>query len=59
MRSGELVADRIGRTETDYNGAETEREIPFMKGRTVFNAEQCDSLPTHYHARAKSPDAAP
>jgi len=24
------------RTETDANGEETEREIPFMKGYTVF-----------------------
>jgi antirestriction protein ArdC len=27
------------------HGAATEREIPFMKGCTMFNAEQCDGLP--------------
>jgi len=44
---GELVvyADRIRRTETDDKGEETEREIPFLKGYTVFNAEQCEGLP--------------
>ena len=47
---GELVvyADRIRRTETDNKGEETEREIPFLKGYTVFNAEQCEGLPAHY-----------
>lgn len=45
--TGELVvyANRITRTETDDKGDETEREIPFLKGYTVFNAEQCDGLP--------------
>jgi antirestriction protein ArdC len=37
---GELVvyANRITRTETDEKGAEQIREIPFLKGYTVFNA---------------------
>jgi antirestriction protein ArdC len=54
---GELVvyADRITRTETDAKGVETEREIPFLKGYTVFNAEQCEGLPVHYYARAEAP----
>jgi len=54
---GELVvyADRITRTETDAKGEETEREIPFMKGYTVFNAEQCDGLPAHYYAKPEAP----
>ncbi len=51
---GELVvfASRINRTETDNNGDETEREIPFLKGYTVFNAEQIDNLPPHFTAPA-------
>ena len=55
--TGELVvyADRITRTETDENGAETERSIPFMKGYTVFNAEQCEALPAHFTANAEAP----
>ena len=54
---GELVvyADRITRTETDAKGDETEREIPFMKGYTVFNAEQCEGLPAQYYARPEAP----
>jgi antirestriction protein ArdC len=53
--AGELVvyADRITRTETDAKGEETEREITFMKGYTVFNAGQCDDLPAHYYAKAE------
>ena len=54
---GELVvyADRITRTETDTKGEEQTREIPFMKGYTVFNAEQCEGLPAHYYARPEAP----
>jgi antirestriction protein ArdC len=54
---GELVvyADRITRTETDAKGQECEREIPFLKGYTVFNAEQCEGLPAHYYARSEAP----
>jgi antirestriction protein ArdC len=53
--SGELVvyADRITRTETNDKGEELMREIPFMKGYTVFNAEQCEGLPAHFTARAE------
>lgn len=55
--TGELVvyADRISRTETNDKGEECEREIPFLKGYTVFNAEQCEGLPAHYSARVESP----
>jgi antirestriction protein ArdC len=54
---GELVvyADRITRTQTDAKGEETEREILFMKGYTVFNAGQCDGLPAHYYTRPEAP----
>lgn len=47
---GELVvyASRITRTETGKQGDETEREIPFLKGYTVFNAAQIDNLPPHF-----------
>jgi antirestriction protein ArdC len=55
--AGELVvyANSITRTETDAKGEETEREIPHMKGYTVFNAAQCDGLPAHYTAKAEPP----
>jgi antirestriction protein ArdC len=45
----------LPRTETDAKGEETEREIPYMKGYTVFNAEQCDALAAHYYAKAEPP----
>src|SRR5271168_5519826 len=53
--TGELVvyADRITRTETNDAGEETERAIPFLKGYTVFNAEQCEDLPAQYTAKAE------
>lgn len=54
---GELVvfADRFTRTDTNDKGEAIEREIPFLKGYTVFNAEQCDGLPAHYYATAMPP----
>jgi len=51
---GELVvyANRITRTETTAKGEEIDREIPFLKGYTVFNAEQIEGLPPHFTAPA-------
>jgi antirestriction protein ArdC len=54
-----VYADRITRTETNDKGEETERDIPFLKGYTVFNAEQCENLPAHYYAKAVSPTLSP
>ncbi len=57
VRKGEkgslvVYANAITRTETDdATGAEVEREIPFMKGYTVFNVDQIDDLPAHYYAK--------
>ena len=57
VRKGEhgslvVYADKIVRTETDTaTGEEAERAIPFMKGYTVFNAEQIDGLPEHFYAK--------
>jgi antirestriction protein ArdC len=56
VRKGEkgtlvVYANRITRTETDsVTGEEHERDIPFLKGYTVFNAEQVDGLPAQFHA---------
>ena len=57
VRKGEkgnlvVYADRIRRTETNDNGEEQERDIPFMKGYTVFNVEQIDGLPAQFYAPA-------
>lgn len=59
--TGELVvyADRITRTEANEKGEEIEREIPFLKGYTVFNAEQCENLPALYTAKAEAPALTP
>ena len=64
VRKGEhgalvVYADRIRKTETGDNGDEIEREIPFMKGYTVFNSEQIDGLPEHFYARPSLPGPAP
>lgn len=59
VRKGEhgslvVYADRILRTEIDdATGEEAEREIPFLKGYTVFNVEQIESLPPHFYAVAQ------
>ena len=61
VRKGEkgslvVYANKIIRTETDEaTGDETEREIPFLKGYTVFNVEQVDGLPAHFYAKAEPP----
>jgi antirestriction protein ArdC len=55
---GSLVvyASTVTRTETETDtdtGGELEREIPFMKGYTVFNVEQIEGLPAQYYATAE------
>jgi antirestriction protein ArdC len=51
---GSLVvyADRITKSDTGEDGEETERDIFFMKGYTVFNVEQVEGLPAHFYAAA-------
>jgi antirestriction protein ArdC len=57
VRKGEqgslvVYANKIIRTETDQaTGEESEHAIPFMKGYTVFNVEQIEGLPEHYHGK--------
>ena len=55
VRKGEkgslvVFANRITKAVTDDKGDTVEKEIPFMKGYTVFNVEQIDGLPGHYYA---------
>ena len=52
---GSLVvyANTFTRRETDDNGEEQERDVPFLKSYSVFNAEQIDGLPARYYAQAE------
>jgi len=60
VRKGEhgslvVYANSITRTETNDAGEDIEREIPFMRGYTVFNVDQIDGLPAHYYAKIENP----
>ncbi|OXC78638.1 ArdC family protein [Caballeronia sordidicola] len=60
VRKGErgslvVYANKIHKTEAGDNGEEIERDIAFMKGYTVFNADQIENLPEGYQVQ---PDAA-
>ncbi len=58
VRKGEkgslvVYASSFNRSETDEaTGEENERNIPFLKGYTVFNADQVDGLPDSYRTPA-------
>lgn len=58
VRKGEkgsmvVYANTITRSETDEKrGEEVERAIPFMRGYTVFNAQQVEGLPAHFYSMA-------
>jgi antirestriction protein ArdC len=44
----------LAKGEADEStGEESERDIPFLKGYTVFNVEQIDGLPAHFLAPAE------
>lgn len=54
VRKGEtgttvIYASRFTKSESDGQGGEVERDIPFLKSYTVFNVAQIDGLPDHYH----------
>lgn len=58
VRKGErgvpvVFASKTTRTETDAStGEASERDIPFLKGYTVFNVEQVEGLPPQFYATA-------
>ena len=60
VRKGEqgslvVYASTLHRSETDEaSGEEVERNIPFMKGYTVFNVEQIEGLPEQYSRPAQA-----
>ncbi|MBY3179782.1 DUF1738 domain-containing protein [Rhizobium leguminosarum] len=56
VRKGEtgstvVFASRFTKSETDGSGNEVDREFPFLKAYSVFNVEQIDGLPDHFHHR--------
>jgi antirestriction protein ArdC len=56
VRKGEkgtlvVYADTFKRVEQDAQGQDVEREIPFLKGYTVFNVEQIAGLSEQYYAK--------
>lgn len=60
VRKGEhgspvVYASSFKKKEEDDSGAETEQEIHFLKGYTVFNVEQVEGLPAHFYAKAEPP----
>jgi antirestriction protein ArdC len=61
VRKGEkgslsVYANTFTKTETnEATGEEEDKEIPFMKGYTVFNVEQVEDLPGSYYAAKEPP----
>jgi len=64
VRKGEhgtlvVYASKVTKTDTDDQGDEIEREIPFMKGYTVFNVDQIENLPAQYRTEPVPTDSEP
>jgi antirestriction protein ArdC len=56
VRKGEhgslvVFADLFKKTEEGEGGEEIERQIPYLKGYTVFNVDQIEELPEGYYDR--------
>ena len=49
-----VYANTFSKTEVNEDGEEVEHNIPYMKGYSVFNVEQIESLPAHYYAMESS-----
>ena len=53
--SSVVYASKFTKKEAGESGDEVEREIPFLKEYTVFNASQCEGLPQHFYQLAEPP----
>ena len=51
-----VYASTFSKTEQADDGREVNREIPFLKQYSVFNAEQCEGLPEHFRAMKQEPN---
>ncbi len=64
VRKGErgspvVYASTFSKTEEDDTGDEHQRNIPFLKQYTVFNADQCDGLPERFYQLKEKPASEP
>ncbi len=59
--SGTMVvyANKVTKTETDDNGDDVERTVPFLRAYTVFCVDQIDGLPEQYYKSATPVPATP
>lgn len=48
-----IYASRFTKTEVDARGGEVERDIPFLKTYSVFNADQILGLSEHYYRQVE------
>jgi antirestriction protein ArdC len=60
VRKGErgstvVYANKIIKTEAGPTGRDVEKAIPFLKSYTVFNVEQVEGLPDHFHTPPAEP----
>jgi antirestriction protein ArdC len=60
VRKGEngtmvVYANKVTKTETDDNGDDVERSVPFLRAYTVFCVDQIDGLPDQYYKSAGRP----
>lgn len=53
--TGVVYISRFRKKETDDDGEEVEKEIPFLREYQVFNADQCEGLPQQFSTHVKSP----
>jgi antirestriction protein ArdC len=64
VRKGEqgtlvVYANKVTKTDTNDQGDEIEREIPYMKGYTVFNVDQIENLPAEYGTEPQPVESEP
>jgi antirestriction protein ArdC len=59
--SGTMVvyANKVTKTETDDNGDDVERTVPFLRAYTVFCVDQIDGLPELYYKPTAAPATPP
>ncbi|MEM8672040.1 MAG: ArdC-like ssDNA-binding domain-containing protein [Planctomycetota bacterium] len=62
VRKGEkgssvVFASTFSKEEQDEKGETVDKQIPFLKQYTVFNAEQCEGLPDRFYELRQAPDS--